>query len=179
MSWIRSRPVLIGVGAVVVAAVAIGVIAVAGAHRHRREVFRIAARLQGLPGIAPFGGGPLSRGFADGPMPQRYYGAAPDLQSPGVGPGFAGPMTGGVLHGELTVPAPDGSYETIDVQRGDVTDVSSSALTVRSSDGFTKTYTATTSITRGIKVGEDVQLRAAVSHGKATVTSLIAAGSQG
>ena len=185
MSWIRSRPLLIGVGAAVVAAMAIGVIAVGAHHRHRHELFRFAASLEARPGIAPFGGGPFggrfgggwfAPGFKGGPMPQRYRDAVPQPPSPDLAPGFASPMIGGVLHGELTVPTPDGTYETIDVQRGQVTKVSSSAMTVRSSDGFTKTYAATAPITRGIKVGEGVKLRAAVSHGKATITSLTAAG---
>jgi hypothetical protein len=43
------------------------------------------------------------------------------------------------LHGEATVQTEEG-VRTVVVQRGTVTDVSSTALTVRSSDGFTLTW---------------------------------------
>lgn len=69
----------------------------------------------------------------------RRHAEAPYLQSPHGGPSFGEPMIGGVLHGQLTLPTPDGTYETIGVQRADLTKISSSALTVRSPDGFTKT----------------------------------------
>jgi hypothetical protein len=48
---------------------------------------------------------------------------------------------GGVLHGEFTAPKPGGGFQTVDVQRGEVTSVSGSSITVKSDDGFTKTYT--------------------------------------
>ena len=58
------------------------------------------------------------------------------------GPGF-GMMGGrGVLHGEFVVPDGDGEgYRTSVVQRGTVTAVDGSSVTVRSEDGFTETYT--------------------------------------
>src|SRR5437763_11621613 len=40
----------------------------------------------------------------------------------------------GALHGEFTVVAPGGGYETLAVQRGQVTAVSASSITVRSAD---------------------------------------------
>jgi len=54
----------------------------------------------------------------------------------GFGRGF-----GPALHGEFTTPKPGGGYQTVDVQRGEVTAVSGSSITVKSEDGFTKTYT--------------------------------------
>jgi hypothetical protein len=54
------------------------------------------------------------------------------------------PRLGGALgsldHGEFTVTAADGSRRTLTIQRGIVTKASSSSITVRSSDGFTATY---------------------------------------
>ena len=52
--------------------------------------------------------------------------------------GFGGPM--GALHGEFVVPRQGGGYQTIVVQRGAVSSVSSSTITVKSDDGFSATY---------------------------------------
>jgi hypothetical protein len=57
---------------------------------------------------------------------------------PGFGPGHA--MLGGVLHGSYVAADPDGGYRTVLVQRGEVTAVSDSSLTVVSEDDFTTTY---------------------------------------
>jgi hypothetical protein len=46
----------------------------------------------------------------------------------------------GVLHGQFTTPAPDGGYQTLAVQRGTVTSVGSSSITLKSEDGYTHTY---------------------------------------
>ena len=46
----------------------------------------------------------------------------------------------GALHGEFTTPAPGGGYQKVAVQRGTVTSVSSSSITVKSEDGYTHTY---------------------------------------
>lgn len=81
--------------------------------------------------------------------------------------GMRGGMRG-ALHGELTVPQADGTgTEVILVQRGTVTAVSSTSLSVRSTDGFTSTY-AVSSTTRvraaggttisGVKVGSTVHV---------------------
>ena len=52
----------------------------------------------------------------------------------------------GALHGELTVPQADGTgTEVILVQRGAVTAVSSTSLSVKSTDGFTSTYKVSSS----------------------------------
>lgn len=82
---------------------------------------------------------------------------------------------GGALHGELVVPRGTG-FQTIDVQRGKVTAVSATSLTVKSADGFTKTYvlTAKTIVEAGrdgiatVKVGEKVGVLATVASDKAT-----------
>jgi hypothetical protein len=57
---------------------------------------------------------------------------------PGFGGGLAGPM--GALHGEFVVPKQGGGYQTLVVQRGTATSVSSSTITVKSADGFSATY---------------------------------------
>ena len=70
---------------------------------------------------------------------------APGIQ-PGPGPGrhFRGGkgfgIMGGGIHGEFVVPDGNGGYRTMATQIGDVTAVSSSSITVKSEDGFSKTY---------------------------------------
>jgi hypothetical protein len=59
-------------------------------------------------------------------------------RGPGFGPGIA--MPGGVLHGSYVAEDRDGGYRTVLVQRGEVTAVSQSSLTVVSEDDFTTTY---------------------------------------
>ena len=65
------------------------------------------------------------------------------------GPGGRGGLGGhlrGALHGELVVPQEDGTgTRTITVQSGTVTAVSSTRLSVRSTDGFTATYVVSSS----------------------------------
>lgn len=55
---------------------------------------------------------------------------------------------GGVSHGEFTVTQPDGTQRTLTIQRGTATQVSSTAITVRSSDNYTATYTINSGTTR-------------------------------
>ncbi len=54
------------------------------------------------------------------------------------GPGMLG--LAGAVHGELVVPDGSGGYRTLVVQRGTATEVGADAITVKSEDGFTKTY---------------------------------------
>ncbi|HJT37421.1 MAG TPA: hypothetical protein VJ818_03260 [Actinomycetota bacterium] len=54
--------------------------------------------------------------------------------------GHRGFGPGGGIHGQFTVPAPNGGYETILTQIGTVDSVSSSSITVKSEDGYTHTY---------------------------------------
>lgn len=89
--------------------------------------------------------------------------------------GAPGRGLGGALHGELVVPKGTG-FQTVDVQRGDVTAVSPTSLTVKSADGFTKTYVLTpaTIVEAGrdgittVKVGEKVGVLATVTGNVAT-----------
>ena len=52
-------------------------------------------------------------------------------------------MGGEALHGTFVVPDADGGYRTVVTQRGEVTAVSDTSLTVRSEDGFVATYRIT------------------------------------
>jgi hypothetical protein len=102
-----------------------------------------------------------------------HLGAGPQHLPPGTGPLLRG--LGAIatpLHGELTLPGQDGKYQTVQVQRGTVTKAGDGRLTVRSADGFTRTYAAAASWLREVKAGDEVQLRATLADGKATVTNL-------
>ena len=99
--------------------------------------------------------------------------------APGGGGFFAGP--GGVVHGQVVVPEPGGKYRTEDIQTGAVTAVSSSSLTVRSADGYTKTYqvTSATRVAAGstgigsVKVGNRVAVTATVNGPTASLTRVL------
>ena len=77
----------------------------------------------------------------------------------GMGGMMGGPLLGAPLHGSYVVEDPDGGYQTVLSQRGEVTAVSSSSLTVRSADGFTTTYrlTGDTTVLSGPDGTDDVE----------------------
>ena len=105
---------------------------------------------------------------------------------PGRMPDFRGKLPfgpggfGGALHGEYTTTKPGGGYQTIDVQHGQVTAVSTGSITVKSDDGFSKSYTVTASTLvdaqrdgiGSVKVGDDVSVQATVSGSTATATDI-------
>jgi hypothetical protein len=96
--------------------------------------------------------------------------------------GFAGGFgaAAGALHGEFVVPASGGGYQTEDTQRGSVTAVSTSSITVKSADGFTKKYQVTSSTLvdaqragiGSVKDGHQVLVLATVSGATATATTI-------
>jgi hypothetical protein len=67
-------------------------------------------------------------------------GHGPRAFGPGL-PGFGG--LGQVVHGQATVHTRSGSYQTIAFQVGSVTEVNSTSITVKSTDGFSQTYDVT------------------------------------
>jgi hypothetical protein len=85
------------------------------------------------------------------------------------------------VHGTLVLPVSGGGYETEDIQRGKVTAISSSSVTVVSTDKYTKTYqvTGSTSVNAGngglstIKVGDQVSVTATVHGSTTTLSSII------
>ncbi len=99
------------------------------------------------------------------------------------GPGMGGPG-GPAVHGELVVETEDGVYTTVLVQQGDVTAVSATSITVKSADGFSKTYAVSAdseihvdgadAAIGDVKVGDTVGLRATVSGSTATIDHLMA-----
>ncbi len=96
-----------------------------------------------------------------------------------VGRTSAGYLPGEALHGEFVTAKDGGGYETIATQKGEVTAVSASSITVKSVDGYTKTYTVNsdTKVNRDGKIadittGETIRIRATVSDGTATATMI-------
>jgi hypothetical protein len=100
---------------------------------------------------------------------------------PGIGGRVFGPGAGafgafGAVHGQFVVPKQGGGYQTIDMQRGQVTAVSNSAITLKSPDVFVQTYAVTSStiVTArrdgigSIKVGDQAAVSATVSGSTAT-----------
>jgi hypothetical protein len=84
----------------------------------------------------------------------------------------------GVLHGTVVRPKPGGGTVTVEIQNGAVTAVSQSSITLKSEDGFTRTYGVTSSTIvaarrdgiGSVKVGDQVWVTATASGG--TVTAI-------
>ena len=117
-----------------------------------------------VPGAKPDGpGGP---GGPGGPRGGHFKG----------GPG--GPK--GAIHGEFVTPDGNGGYRTVAVQTGEVTAVSSDSISVKSADGFSKTYSVddNTVVNAGrdgiadVKNGHQVSVDAVVTGGKAAARSI-------
>jgi hypothetical protein len=81
-------------------------------------------------------------------------------------------MMGGGIHGEFTAPDPDGGYQRLASQVGEVTTVSASSITVKSADGFSRTYAVdsntvvragTATAISGVAKGDTVHIVAEVS----------------
>jgi len=100
---------------------------------------------------------------------QGQHGPDGDNDGPGGGHGggMRGPGMGPGIHGTFVTPNQAGTgYDTIDTQKGSVTDVSATSITVKSTDGFTKTYvvTSTTDVNgnagdiAAVKTGDDVAI---------------------
>jgi hypothetical protein len=97
----------------------------------------------------------------------------------GMGFGFGGLF--GAVHGQFVVPKSGGGFQTIDTQRGSVTAVSATSITVKSADGFVQTYQVLGSTNvdaqrngiGSVKTGHQVVVTATVSGGTATAVSIL------
>jgi hypothetical protein len=167
----RRRPRLAGLAAVAVIALAGG---------------------GGIAYVATHSGSPVrtlaSRGSAQSPAPspapsepsEHNHGPGGFGRFGGLG-GLAMAGLGGVVHGQVTVPKSGGGYQTVDVQRGTVTAVSSSSITVKSADGYSQTYAVSSSTEVNaqaagigtVKMGDTVGVMATVSGKTATAASII------
>ena len=167
--WRPRRPIAVAGVAVVALASGAG-IGYAATHSARASG---AADAAAVAAAAPSPSATPSQG------PVRAWHAFPGGLGPlGLG-GFA--IGGGVVHGQLTVPKSGGGYQTVDVQNGKVTAVSTGSVTVKSADGFTATYTVTskTLVTAeapgiaSVKKGDTVFVTATISGSTATAASVI------
>jgi hypothetical protein len=125
------------------------------------------------------------QGAAQSPAPSPAA-STPSFRGHGPG-GFGGfrgfglGSLGGVVHGQVTERTSSGGYQTVDLQTGAVTAVSSSSITVKSADGYSATYAVISSTEVNaqaagistVKVGDTVELTAIVSGRTATAASII------
>jgi hypothetical protein len=123
-------------GRLVGAAVAVAVVLAAG-------FTGVAIAADGSPSPTPSASGGHEGGFG------HIFGHGRGMRHGrgGMGAPLGGPMMlglmGGPIRGDLVVPKRGGGYQTIHLQRGAVTAVSGSSLTVRSADGVSETYSVT------------------------------------
>ena len=96
--------------------------------------------------------------------------------------GFGHFGRGGPLHGEFTVRRPDGTgFQTVAVQTGEVTAVSSSSITVKSEDGFSRTFSVDENTVVGagrdgigaVKTGDTVRVAGVVEGGQAKAAAIL------
>ncbi len=135
----------------------------------------LAATTSGSPAGSP-------NAVAASPAPSPAQPGAPGQpRRPGFhrfGIGLGGVF--GALHGQLVVGKPGGGYQTVDVQNGQVAAVSTTSITLKSADGFTKSYAVTSSTLvdaqrdgiGSVKVGNQASVLATVSGGTATATNI-------
>jgi len=105
--------------------------------------------------------------------------AAPRFRHFRPGLGFGGDLFG-ALHGQFVIAKSGGGYQTIDVQNGQVTAVSSTSITLKSADGFTRSYAVASSTLvdaqrdgiGSVKVGNQASVQATVSGSAATAVSI-------
>jgi hypothetical protein len=94
---------------------------------------------------------------------------------PGWGHGMA------IVHGQAVIAKSGGGYQTVDYQRGTVTAVSTTSITLKSSDGFTMSYAINGSTIVGanrggigsVKAGNTASVIATVSGKTATAAKVI------
>jgi hypothetical protein len=116
----------------------------------------------------------LAKDPKPGPFGLRGFGK-------GAGPFWPGKFGGGAIHGEVTSPKPDGGYQTLAFQTGQVTSVSTSSLALKSDDGFTRTYKldGDTLVNAGrdgidnVKNGDTVRVTAVVEGGDARAVNVL------
>ncbi|HTZ90961.1 MAG TPA: hypothetical protein VMB74_01085 [Streptosporangiaceae bacterium] len=100
------------------------------------------------------------------------------------GPGHMTGMHGGwmlPLHGQFVVAKAGGGYQTLDFQSGSVSKVSTSSITVKSTDGFTQDYAITGSTVvsaqrdgiSSVKAGDQAIVVATVSGGTRTAVKVV------
>ncbi|HXZ76511.1 MAG TPA: hypothetical protein VEH31_37355 [Streptosporangiaceae bacterium] len=118
-------------------------------------------------------------GTAASPSPSARPASPHQGRPGGFGFAFGGPF--GAVHGQFVVPRSGGGYQTIDTQRGAVTAVSATSITVKSADGFVKTYQVVSSTNvdarrngiSTVRTGHQVAVTATDSGSTATAVSIL------
>ena len=96
--------------------------------------------------------------------------------------GFGHLGRGGPLHGEFTIRKPAGNgFQPVAVQTGEVPAVSSSSITVKSEDGFSRTYSVDENTVVGagrdgigtVKTGDTVRVAGVVENGQAKAAAIL------
>jgi Domain of unknown function (DUF5666) len=132
---------------------------------------QIAPATPGQPAPNEKPGGGFGRGHHGGPF-GKFFGFG----------GFGGLGRGGPLHGEFTIRKPDGSgFQTMAVQTGEVTAVSPSSITVKSEDGFSRTYSVDENTVVGsgrdgigtVKNGDTVRVAGLLDGGQAKAAAVL------
>lgn len=96
----------------------------------------------------------------------------------GSGGGFGGGVMD-ALHGTFTVSDGNGGYKTAVMQTGEVTAITDTSLTAKSTDGYTKVYTLDAGTTFGdgtkadVKTGDTVMVVATPNGDSATANSVL------
>lgn len=171
--WRPARPLAVA-GVAVVALAGGGGVGYAATHSLTAKAADTAAVASASPSASPAPSAGGTPGSANGHGWRRFGGAFPFGGGMGLGLG------GGVLHGQVTVPKSGGGYQTLDVQNGTVTAVSSSSVTVKSADGFTGSYAvsgntivdAKAAGIGSVKKGDTIFVTATVSGSTATAASI-------
>jgi hypothetical protein len=108
-------------------------------------------------------------------LPHRFFGGN------FAGGGLGGPARlWGALHGQIVMAKPGGGYQTVDIQNGQVTAVSSTAITLKSADGYVRSYAITSSTLvdaqrdgiSSVKVGHQASVLATGSGSTATAVTV-------
>jgi hypothetical protein len=99
----------------------------------------------------------------------------------GHGHGGLGRPSRHVLHGEYTARAPEGGYQVLATQHGEATAVSPTSITLRSEDGYSRTYVVNddTLVNAGdagigdVAAGHEVHVVAVVEDGTARAVRVV------
>ena len=110
--------------------------------RRLRRGLVVGAVVLGLAGVGSAAAWAANATNSPSASPTASASAQPGKHAGKPGAGQVGAET---LHGQMTVKKPDGTIQTVFVQRGTVTDVSDTKVTVKSDDGFTQSYTLNSS----------------------------------
>jgi len=145
--------------------------------RSRRPYVLAAVAVAALLGGA---GAALAITDSPRPVPASNAAAPGPAPSPGSSPANIGNALPGMVHGQF-IQRVAGGYQTVDVQSGQVTAVSGNSITLRSTDGFARSYTVVAGATmvdagRGgigsIRVGDQASVEATVSGNQAMATRI-------